>query len=360
MPQDKQDGDKGSPPTAESSLKRAASVFEGLLSDEEQGNARETPPAPKKEKAKSAEPQPEPEVEPESEPESGDTSSAVEEGAEVEPENRESEPEVEETEPESETEPKVPTFKVRVDGKDTEVTLDELLGGYSRTQDYTRKTQALAEQRKTVEAEAAKAREQRAQYAEVLEQAQQALNAMVPKEPNWTQLKSSVTPEEFTATWDAWQQFKTRRDSITAQQDLVAKAEAEDRTHRARESVGQEYEKLLEALPDWKDEAKAQTEREALVSYVRGIGVTDQEIAAVNDHRLVLVIRKAMLWDQLQAKKPTTQAKVAGKPKIKSAAPGSPGDKPRPPSEKKRALERLAKTGRVEDAAKAFMHLIPD
>jgi hypothetical protein len=36
-------------------------------------------------------------------------------------------------------------FSVKVDGKEVEVTLDELQKGYSRTQDYTRKTQQIAE-----------------------------------------------------------------------------------------------------------------------------------------------------------------------------------------------------------------------
>ena len=44
-------------------------------------------------------------------------------------------------------------FSVKVDGKEVEVTLDELQKGYSRTQDYTRKTQQIAEARKQTEAE---------------------------------------------------------------------------------------------------------------------------------------------------------------------------------------------------------------
>ena len=56
--------------------------------------------------------------------------------------------ESEEVEGEEESQPQVRTFKVKVDGEEVEVPEDELLKGYSRTQDYTRKTQQLAEQRK--------------------------------------------------------------------------------------------------------------------------------------------------------------------------------------------------------------------
>ena len=40
------------------------------------------------------------------------------------------------------------TYTIKVDGKDVEVTLDELQAGYSKQADYTRKSQVLAEQRK--------------------------------------------------------------------------------------------------------------------------------------------------------------------------------------------------------------------
>ena len=47
------------------------------------------------------------------------------------------------------------TYTVKVDGKDVEVTLDELRSGYSRQADYTRKSQVLAEQRQKADEELA-------------------------------------------------------------------------------------------------------------------------------------------------------------------------------------------------------------
>lgn len=43
------------------------------------------------------------------------------------------------------------TYVVKVNGQEQEVTLDELLNGYMRNQDYTRKTQALAEERRNLQ-----------------------------------------------------------------------------------------------------------------------------------------------------------------------------------------------------------------
>lgn len=68
-------------------------------------------------------------------------------------------------------------YTVKVDGKEVEVTLDELQKGYSRTQDYTRKTQQIAETRKQVEAEASAIRAEREQYAQLLGALKQQLES---------------------------------------------------------------------------------------------------------------------------------------------------------------------------------------
>ncbi len=71
-------------------------------------------------------------------------------GVEDAPEEETSEEQSEEEE-ETEEGEQPQTFTVKVDGKEVSVTLDELQKGYSRTQDYTRKTQQIAEVRKQAE-----------------------------------------------------------------------------------------------------------------------------------------------------------------------------------------------------------------
>ena len=94
-------------------------------------------------------------------------------------EEQEVEAQAEETEAEPEVQEEVeekPRYRVKVDNEELEVDLDELIKGYSRTSDYTKKTQTLAEQRKAVEAErarieeAAKLRDTYAERLQVIEQ----------------------------------------------------------------------------------------------------------------------------------------------------------------------------------------------
>jgi len=100
----------------------------------------------------------------------------VEEESEDEPEATEEEDESEE-EDEIEVEERK-TFRVKANGEEKDVTLDELVSGYQKGEDYTKKSQTLAEQRKAVEAEAHavnEAMQMREQYAQRLNQVQQIL-----------------------------------------------------------------------------------------------------------------------------------------------------------------------------------------
>lgn len=80
---------------------------------------------------------------------------------------------VEEPEP-----PKEPTYKVKIDGQEQEVPLAELLSGYQRQADYTRKTQKLAEQQRLAEAVLAQSKPQQ-QQIDPVKQTEQEYNAVV-------------------------------------------------------------------------------------------------------------------------------------------------------------------------------------
>jgi hypothetical protein len=83
----------------------------------------------------------------EPEPEEGDEGTPEgEDDVGAEPDESEQEPEDQQTDKAEE-----PTFTVRIDGQDVEVPQSELVKGYMRTADYTRKTQLLGNQRRQLE-----------------------------------------------------------------------------------------------------------------------------------------------------------------------------------------------------------------
>ena len=77
---------------------------------------------------------------------------SLEEDVEVEEESIEEDENLDEEQTNIDEEIEQPQmFTVNVNGIEQQVTQEELINGYSRQQDYTRKTQELSQQRKTVE-----------------------------------------------------------------------------------------------------------------------------------------------------------------------------------------------------------------
>lgn len=315
----------------------ASSVFESLLSEpSEDRKEHETPPA-----HESPAPEPDPEA---AEP-------AEEEGESEAPDETD-EPPAEQ----SETHALDPAMKVKVkvDGQEIETTLDEVLKGYSRTQDYTRKTQEVAEQRKAAEAEKASLAGERARAAEYLRLLEQTIQDATPKEPDWQALLAE-DPAKYAAERLAWDAHHKEMAELRKQREVADAQVAQDIAQRYQATLDSEREKLVAAIPEWKDTEVAKADKSKLRDYASKAGFSDDDLNQVSDHRLMVMLRKAMLWDEAQAKKPAIQARIE---KVKTATPGPAASAKTPVSDSTRALQRLVKTGKQQDAAAFFETLL--
>jgi hypothetical protein len=261
----------------------------------------------------------------------------------------------ESVEPDDDDQQEPERFTVKVNGEEVQVTLDELRGGYLRTSDYTRKTQDLAAQRNTVAAELEQARSERAHYQQNLNAVLALHQQLAPQEPDWVAL-AEQNPAEYVRQRALHEQHYARQSALQAEQERLQQAQQMEESRLTAEQLQQEQQLLLEAIPQWKDEARAAQERKALIEFGLQTGFTADELSGVNDHRLVKVLRSAMLYQRAITKAKTgsaPQTRQMGSPR--TAAPGSG----RPPvTDSTRARQRLAKTGTVEDAAAALAHML--
>jgi len=241
------------------------------------------------------------------------------------------------------------TYTVRVDGEEVEVTIDELLSGYSRTQDYTRKTMALADQRKDLESELNQIRQERAQLTQALEQ----LDVQdQEQEPNWDALYQQ-DPQQWLIQREVWREKQERKRALMEEKQRLLQAQEADKQRVIGQFVAQERDKLVEVLPSWRDEKVAKAEKAKVADYAKKIGFNDQEIAQFYDHRAVTALYKAMKFDELQSGKPKAAKKTA--PTAKSGVAQKPA---KGKDAYRKSQQRLAKTGKVADAAQAFKHLL--
>lgn len=249
-------------------------------------------------------------------------------------------------------EPKV--FTVKVDGKEVEVTLDELQKGYSRTQDYTRKTQQVAEARKAAEAELQAIRAERQQYAQLLGALSEQVKTAAEPQVDWDRLYQE-DPIEYVRQREVMRENREKAAAIQAEQQRLSQISQQEQMQQLQVLKAKESEKLVEALPTWKDPAKAKAEKAMLVEFGQKMGFSPQELGNIFDHRVVLALRKAALYDQMQAKRQGIKPVTNNGPR--PAKPGAAG-RVSQMSDSARANQRLAKTGRVDDAASAIELLL--
>ena len=249
------------------------------------------------------------------------------------------------------------TYTVKIDGKDTEVTEDELLSGYSRQADYTRKSQVLAEQRKKMDEELAATQQERQQYQSQLEQFKIQADSKLEefKSVDWTKLKEE-DPMEYALKRDQYRELQENKRLVAEeQQNLAQKQQAEMQT-KWNEELARQQEVMAQRLPEWNDPEKGPKLKQNIKSFALKKGFTEQEVDSLIDARSVDVLHKAMMYENLlEAKISQKKAKVV--PKVQK--PGAPSTKSEVNSEKvKQTRARLKRSGRVDDAALAIKSLM--
>ena len=274
--------------------------------------------------------------------------SEEENASEEEAEGEESDEEVEDEQPEQPQK-----FTVKVDGKDVEVTLEELQKGYSRTEDYTRKTQALAQERKAAQAELESVRTERAQYAQLLNALQTQLQETQQPNVDMDRLYQE-DPIEWVRQRELQRVNAEKMMAIQAEQTRLVQEQQKETQKAMQERLMQEKDLLLSAAPELKDPKVAAKAKSEWVEAGKAIGLTEQELNSVTDHRILLALRKLAAYDSLMNKrqnlKPEQSAKKVAKPGVAASKPQS--------SQVKQAQQRLRQTGSVRDAANLFERLL--
>lgn len=220
--------------------------------------------------------------------------------------------------------------------------------------DHTRKTMALADQRKTLETDTTDMRAKRQAYAERLTAVDEALKSLEAAEPDAATLERlrKENPAEYAAVRADLQANRDRRAAVQAEQERVRREERAEQAKLAEQRFAEERDKILAAVPEWKDPAKAEAAGRELVATAQQYGFSGADIqAGFHDHRIVLLLRDAAAYRQLKAKVPETKKKVEA---LKAATPGARTTPDRSVGEKK-ALDRLSQSGRKDDAAAVFL-----
>lgn len=279
------------------------------------------------------------------------------EGADAEP-DLEIEPEDPETpanaDDAADADPAKTFVTVEIDGKAQRLPLAEVTRGYLRQADYTRKTQALAEERRAFDGEASDVRQERLQYAQLLPALAYQIQQMQGPEPDWARLKEE-DPVGYMLKREEWRDGQSRVEAARMEYERVRMAEAIATDGELRSRLHHEGDLLVQAMPAWRDKERRNADRIKVRDYGRGLGWSEEELSSVTDHRAVVVLYKAMKYDEAMQKRLSPEPP---RPRGPSPRPGSPQLAPRQATDLSRAKQRLAKSNSLRDARAVIEKLL--
>ena len=252
------------------------------------------------------------------------------------------EPEEDEDDEETDGDETPQTFTVKVDGKETEVTLDDLKRSYSGQAYIQKGMQQAAEARKEAEGLYHTLQSERQQFLATVQQLQQQGIVTPPKAPDMSMLDSDpIGYMQEKAAYDVKiQEYQNQQRQIQMEQ-----ARAQQLQESARQvQMQQQANMLVEKIPEFANPETAATLKRALLEHGTSYGLSAEEVAGVADARYVQVLYDAYKYRQLQSgtekakKKPEPPRNV--KPKPRRAEPQK--------IVQKRKLQAARKSGKPE------------
>ena len=287
------------------------------------------------------------------EPESTEKQETPESQAESEAAPAEQESENTEVTEETQTESQEPNLhRLKVNGQEIEVSLDELKAGYSRDSDYRQKTHTLGMEKRDLESQKNSLRQSYdAKLAELNELIATA-DATVRQQQGSQDLQRLYDEDPTQA---AKLDYELRQRQV----------QLDDMRTKAKQAQAKQYSEFLEAqrelaatkIPEYSDPNKADQFKLSMRNSLRGYGFNDEEIGSLADHRFLMVAKDAMSYQSLKDKRPIVQKKVANAPKVvKSGVAKSSTSSGREQIRNK--IGKVRKTGNIHDASSAILDII--
>ncbi len=244
-----------------------------------------------------------------------------------------------------------PEVEWEAGGKKFKVKASELRNGYMKDSDYRQKTAEVAEQRRQIEALTQHYAQERQNAANQLDVFLGALQKeLIGSQPDPQLIDSD--PQEFLRQQAAYQQRASQfQAALQHRQSLQSRIDT-DAQRKQQEYASHEAEKLLDRVPEWRNEAKRSKESGEIAEYLTTLGYSSEELAQLVDHRALLVARDAARYRALQAAK----AKQSAPQITKTVKPGAA--RPETNNKDARYQEALAKarrSGRPEDIERVLM-----
>ena len=252
-------------------------------------------------------------------------------------------------------------YDVTINGNNQKVTLDELLKGYSRESDYTKKTQDLGNQRRDLETQQESLKNEqnavkraRDDYAEKLKVLNESLSA--EQNIDWVKL-AQEDPQTYAVQKAEYDRQQDLKKIAQQEQQRIQEEQRQEQKKVYDNYIAKERELLKEKLPIYKDETKGKQFNNNLINFAKEIGYSDQEISMLVDHRAVMMLADAYRYNQLKKTK-LANKKVNKAPKVVSSNATNYREDTDDSKRIKDGVSKLKKTGHIRDAQKVLKEML--
>lgn len=264
---------------------------------------------------------------------------------------------------EAEEAPAQPKHKVKVNGEEFEVELGELIKGYQREADYTRKTMTLAEERNLIAKTKEELTQTRTQAQMERDLTAKAINEVLTtaayldpvlsmeSQTDWQKL-AQENPGEYVARKADLEQRKSQLSTLHSYLGELEKQRVAEFHQLRAAKMEEEYHKLTEVIPEFADAEKGAALNKEMTSFLNEVGFNDKELANVIDHRMFVVIKKALLYDKAmkqRGNKAQPEAQPLQKGGVATHEAEISGERV------KGTVKRFQKTGNLRDGADALI-----
>lgn len=255
----------------------------------------------------------------------------------------------------AEEEPAEQLFTVKVDGREQQVPLDELLRGYSGQAYIQKGMKEVAETKQQAAAVYEALMSERQQIAQFAQAMQTGQMPMRPPEPPSEELlaKDPIGYLEARVKYD--KELGAFQQGQQAMQELAARqAQAEEQSHRVR--LAKEQQLLAQAIPAFaKAETAAKVKQDLLKAGQEVYGFGQEELSAVADHRMLRVLHDAAQYRRLMAGK-VAEKQPTQAPKTPVIKPGvKMGEQAGKKAKAEKAKAQMKRTGSVDDIARFLL-----
>lgn len=256
------------------------------------------------------------------------------------------------------------SFKTKVNGEEQSATLQDLIKGHQLEANVNRKSMELSDaQKKFDEERLAQLDTLNSQLKEATQMSQMMENQLLQEYNNidWNTLRNT-DPAEFAALQQEYnqkyQQVQGYKQQVQQQQEQTNEYAKQEQQAWMQKQVAAHQQELLKKLPEWNDREVAAKEATAIERYaIESLGISPDEAAQIYDHRHIIALRKAMLFDQMQTQTKPEAKKVTRKIRVqKPTVEQSKATANKSAQAKRRAT--LKKTGSIDAAASVLADMI--